>query len=58
VVTGIVGVLATVLALRSRSYRRLSRAFAGPGEGGGGGVDGLADPEAGGAARDASPQQA
>jgi MFS transporter, DHA3 family, multidrug efflux protein len=28
--TGILGLLATVLALRSRSYRRLSRSFAGP----------------------------
>jgi DHA3 family multidrug efflux protein-like MFS transporter len=32
VVTGIVGVLTTLLALRSRSYRRLSRSFADPGE--------------------------
>jgi MFS transporter, DHA3 family, multidrug efflux protein len=29
-VTGVVGVLTTLLALRSRSYRRLSRSFAGP----------------------------
>jgi len=29
VVTGLLGLLATVLALRSRSYRRLSRSFAG-----------------------------
>jgi DHA3 family multidrug efflux protein-like MFS transporter len=33
VVTGAVGVLATVLALRSRSYRRLSQSFAGPVQG-------------------------
>ena len=30
VVTGVVGLLTTLLALRSRSYRRLSRSFAGP----------------------------
>ena len=30
VVTGILGLVATLLALRSRSYRRLSRSFAGP----------------------------
>jgi MFS transporter, DHA3 family, multidrug efflux protein len=33
VVTGVVGVLTTLLALRSRSYRRLSRSFAGPVQG-------------------------
>ena len=32
VVTGILGLVATLLALRSRSYRRLSRAFAQPRE--------------------------
>jgi DHA3 family multidrug efflux protein-like MFS transporter len=31
VVTGVLGLLTTLLALRSRSYRRLSRSFAGPG---------------------------
>ena len=30
-VTGVVGLVTTLLALRSRSYRRLSRSFAGPG---------------------------
>lgn len=34
VVTGVIGLLTTLLALRSRSYRRLSRSFAGPGDGG------------------------
>ena len=29
-VTGVVGVVTSLLALRSRSYRRLSRSFAGP----------------------------
>jgi len=32
VVTGVVGLLTTLLALRSRSYRRLSRSFAGSGD--------------------------
>jgi len=34
IVTGILGVVATLLALRSRSYRRLSRSFAGSDAGG------------------------
>ena len=46
VVTGVVGLVTTLLALRSRSYRRLSRSFAGPQDDGDvrpDGVDGLVD---------------
>ena len=41
-VTGVVGVLTTLLALRSRSYRRLSRSFAGPQDDGDAGQPGIA----------------
>ena len=42
-VTGVVGVLTTLLALRSRSYRRLSRSFAGPQDDGDAGQAGIAE---------------
>src|SRR4029453_19289500 len=57
VVTGLVGLLATLLALRSRSFHRLSRSFAGPGAGAEVGVDGVVDRADDGVAPDASPQR-
>ena len=56
VVTGVVGLLTTLLALRSRSYRRLSRSFAEPGHGGGPRPDGMLDRAADGVAQDARAQ--
>jgi DHA3 family multidrug efflux protein-like MFS transporter len=57
VVTGLVGLLTTLLALRSRSFHRLSRSFAGPGPGADVGPDGVADRADDGVAPDASPQR-
>ena len=57
VVTGLVGLLTTLLALRSRSFHRLSRSFAGPGPGADVGPDGVADRTDDGVAPDASPQR-
>ena len=42
-VTGVVGVLTTLLALRSRSYRRLSRSFAGSQDDGDAGEPGIVE---------------
>jgi DHA3 family multidrug efflux protein-like MFS transporter len=42
-VTGVVGILTTLLALRSRSYRRLSRSFAGPQDDGDAGRPGIVE---------------
>ncbi len=59
VVTGIVGLVTTVLALRSRSYRRLSRSFAAPGEDADPGPDAiLLDRRVEKVAEDACPQRA
>jgi len=52
VVTGTVGLLTTLLALRSRSYRRLSRSFAGAREGSDVGFEELVDPAIGGVVPD------
>jgi MFS transporter, DHA3 family, multidrug efflux protein len=57
VVTGLVGLLTTLLALRSRSFHRLSRSFAGPGAGADVGPDEAADRADDGVAPDASPQR-
>jgi MFS transporter, DHA3 family, multidrug efflux protein len=58
VVTGVAGLLTTLLAMRSRSYRRLSRAFADPGHGGDAHPDGMLDQTVEGAAQDARAQGA
>jgi DHA3 family multidrug efflux protein-like MFS transporter len=42
-VTGVVGIVTTLLALRSRSYRRLSRSFAGPQDDGDAGRPGIVE---------------
>ena len=58
VVTGVAGLLTTLLAMRSRSYRRLSRTFADPGHGSGAHPDGMLDQTVEGAAQDARAQGA
>jgi DHA3 family multidrug efflux protein-like MFS transporter len=57
VVTGLVGLLTTLLALRSRSFHRLSRSFAGPGPGAEVGPDGAAGQADDGVAPDAIRQR-
>jgi len=53
VVTGVVGLLTTLLAMRSRPYRRLSRSFAESGHGGDTHADGMLDQAVDGVAQDA-----
>jgi MFS transporter, DHA3 family, multidrug efflux protein len=56
VVTGLLGLLTTVLALRSRSYRRLSRSFAGRPDGEDVGPEAIVGQAVPGLAQDAFPQ--
>ncbi|HKG52169.1 MAG TPA: MFS transporter [Actinomycetales bacterium] len=56
-VTGILGLLTTLLALRSRSYRRLSQSFAGPQQDMDVGADAVVDPAVNLVAPDASPER-
>jgi len=53
VVTGVVSSPTTLLAMRSRPYRRLSRSFAESGHGGDTHADGMLDQAVDGVAQDA-----